>query len=520
MKKALKVNLSGQIFHIDDDAYEKLKIYLDTISSHFSNINESKEVLSDIESRIAELFRERMSDANQVITIREVDEVINIMGRPEEIIDEEEPAGKSRTREQKANRRLYRDPDNAVLGGVSAGLSAYFNLDLLLVRILFILLTLFGGGLPLLLYLILWIAVPKAVTAAEKLEMKGEKVNVSNLEKAVREEYEDVKENLKKARNSESFRSTENALTAFFRAIGTIIVVFFKIILGFIAFAFVIAGIGILFATFSFLFMGAHFLPFGPDGTIHHTFPELIQPFVNPDNASALVVAVMILVLIPVLAITYGLFKALFRFKAKDRVLGLGAFTLWFLALIAAFMLVYYEGRNYQDGEEITDTSILAPFTSDTLFISMDQEDISRLDQDKYFDIDNKWYFSEELDSFYGDIDITVRNSNDKDFKVRVEKSSRGRDNTAARELAQGIMYEFSQKGNILILNPFYAIEKDGPWRAQSVGVTVYIPEGKYINFGRDTEDYLGWVRNTEDFSDWELAGKTMIMTSEGLSLP
>jgi len=369
MKKALKINLSGQIFHIDEDAYEKLKVYLDTISSHFSNVSESKEILTDIEMRIAELFREKMSDENQVISAKEVDEVIDIMGRPEEIADDEDMSGAQKQREKRSQRRLYRDPDNAVFGGVSSGLSAYFNLDVLLIRILFFLLIFVSGGTVLLLYIILWIAVPRAETAAEKLEMRGEKVNVSNLEKAVKEEYEDVKENLKKARNSESFRRTEDAFTSILKTLGIIITVFFKIILGFVAFILIITGIAMLFGTVGFLFFGAHFIPFG--GDIQHTFPEMIQPFVNPENASIFILAVLLLILIPVLTLIYGMFKVLFRFKAKDRALGLGAITLWVLSLIAAILILFYEGKNFRDSDTVTDTKVLSVFNSDTLSLSI-----------------------------------------------------------------------------------------------------------------------------------------------------
>ena len=198
MKKALKINLSGQIFHIDEDAYEKLKIYLDRISSHFSNIEESKEIIADIENRIAEIFNERLKDDSQVITESDVEEVISIMGRPEDFAEEEGEQAKTGPSGSHHYRRLYRDPDNAVIGGVAAGLSAYFNVDPVVLRILFVVLILVGWGFPVIIYLVLWIAVPKAETAAQKLEMRGEKVNVSNLEKKIRGEYEDVKENLRK----------------------------------------------------------------------------------------------------------------------------------------------------------------------------------------------------------------------------------------------------------------------------------------------------------------------------------
>ena len=199
MKKAIKINLSGIIFHIDEDAYEKLKHYLDTISSYFSDKQESSEIIGDIEARIAELFQERVTQENQVIDLELVNEVINIMGNPEDIADssEENVGGSSSFHETyERSRRFYRDPENSVIGGVCGGLGAYFGIDPLIFRLLFVIFF-FAGGASILVYLILWIAIPKAETAAQKLQMHGERVNVSNIEKKVREEYDSVKDNVK-----------------------------------------------------------------------------------------------------------------------------------------------------------------------------------------------------------------------------------------------------------------------------------------------------------------------------------
>ena len=342
MKKALKINLSGLIFHIDEDAYEKLKIYLDRISSHFSNIEESKEIIADIESRISEIFREKLRDDSQVITVADVDEVINIMGRPEDIADEEGEQTNTGPSGSKHFRRLYRDPENAVIGGVAAGLSAYFNIDPVVLRILFVVLILVGWGFPVIIYLVLWIAVPKAETAAQKLEMRGEKVNVSNLEKKIREEYEDVKENINKARKSDAGRKAEDFFTRFFHIIGVIFVAFLKVIAILIAMVFVIAGISIILSALGFAFFGASLLPFGIFHSFNMEFNDLLLPFVNPVNAGLIAIAAVLVILIPVLAVIYGLFKALFRFKAKDRTLGASAFGLWILALITAITLSCY----------------------------------------------------------------------------------------------------------------------------------------------------------------------------------
>ena len=139
------------------------------------------------------------------------------MGDPEEIIDtgDETTSGSKSSQSagsyQNSSRRLYRDTESSVIGGVSSGMGAYFNIDPLIIRILFVVFF-FIGGASLLLYLILWIVLPKAETAAQKLEMRGEPVNVSNIEKKVKEEFEAAKENVKAAANSESVKKTKKAI--------------------------------------------------------------------------------------------------------------------------------------------------------------------------------------------------------------------------------------------------------------------------------------------------------------------
>ena len=200
MKTTIKINLSGQIFTLDEDAYQVLKDYLDSISKRFRDTEEGIEIIGDIESRIAELFQEKISEKKQVITIEDVRNIISIMGTPEDILDEDEAAEEEQSRRSangKKTRKLYRDPDNMAIGGVCSGLGAYFGIENWLMRLLWVILFFAtGGGLIFILYIVLWIAVPKAMTVAEKLEMRGEKVTVSNIEKTIKEEYETVKENV------------------------------------------------------------------------------------------------------------------------------------------------------------------------------------------------------------------------------------------------------------------------------------------------------------------------------------
>jgi phage shock protein PspC (stress-responsive transcriptional regulator) len=195
MKKTYSVNLGNRVYNIDDDAYLRLKDYLDRIESHFSDQKEREDIINDIEMRISELFNERLGSVRQVITLKDVEETIKIMGDPREISGDEEQASASRERSY-GPRRLYRDPDDRIVGGVCSGLGAYLGLDPVIVRILFILFLIFGIGF--LVYIILWIVVPEARTTAQKLEMRGDPVNVSNIGRFMSDEFESVKKSFRR----------------------------------------------------------------------------------------------------------------------------------------------------------------------------------------------------------------------------------------------------------------------------------------------------------------------------------
>jgi len=191
----MTINLGGMVYHIDDDAYDKLKIYLDKVKNELRSVDGGEEIYQDIEARIAELFSERLKNNRQVISLLEVEEVIGIMGNPEDI------SGKTTERDYKSKnhnyRRMYRDPDNRIIGGVCSGLAAYWRIDPTIVRLIFIILAIFGMA-GVLIYLILWIVLPEANTVAQKLEMRGEAVNLSNIGDFFRQEFENVKRSFQK----------------------------------------------------------------------------------------------------------------------------------------------------------------------------------------------------------------------------------------------------------------------------------------------------------------------------------
>jgi phage shock protein PspC (stress-responsive transcriptional regulator) len=194
MKKTYTINISGTVFHIEEDAYEKLNNYLTGLKQHFGNDEEGLEIVADIEARIAEIFISKRAAEKEVITTDWVDEIIKTMGIPEEFEEEGTPGSSNA---DKKKRRLYRDPDHKIIGGVCGGLAAYFNMDPVIMRLIFAFLFLLNG-LGLLIYIILWIAVPEAKTTAQRLEMRGEEVNIDNIEKWIKKEYQEIEKSVKK----------------------------------------------------------------------------------------------------------------------------------------------------------------------------------------------------------------------------------------------------------------------------------------------------------------------------------
>ncbi|MBN1598394.1 MAG: PspC domain-containing protein [Bacteroidales bacterium] len=196
MKKTMTVNLGGMVYHIDDDAFDVLKKYLESIKNELKNIDTNDEIYNDIESRISELLNERMGTTKQVVTVKDVEEIIVIMGQPGDISGNS-GADQEYTYRKKPGKRMYRDTDNRIIGGVCSGLAAYWRVDPTIVRIIFILLAIFGMA-GVLIYLILWIVMPEANTVAQKLEMRGEPVNLSSIRDFFVNEFENVKRSFSK----------------------------------------------------------------------------------------------------------------------------------------------------------------------------------------------------------------------------------------------------------------------------------------------------------------------------------
>ncbi|WP_455497726.1 PspC domain-containing protein [Coprobacter sp.] len=346
MKKTLTVNLNNTVYHIDEDAYIQLQDYLESLKDYFRNEEGAEEILSDIEARIAELFKERMRFGMQIITMHEVNEIITIMGHPEDFADDaldieaddatvagEEDSGKQNTEKlepeppyqevssAKNLRRLFRDRDDAFLGGVASGLGYYFGVSTALVRILFILFTFFTGY-AVLIYMIMWICIPEAKTAAQKLEMRGEPVTIDNIKRF-------VTETMTKEEQISEKRNFGDYILWGIKAILKFVFVIFGGCLGFILLTLLsvllVALLSVTGGTFSLVTQGIDPFFVNMLSSIHYPW--------------MLIIALLVVLGVPAYALLRLILGRVFNFAPQSRRVTIFLVMLWSIAFIACMVM-------------------------------------------------------------------------------------------------------------------------------------------------------------------------------------
>lgn len=338
MKRTYTVNLNNAVYQIDFDAYDVLHKYLSEVENRLSH-EERKEVMADIEARISELFTEKLQKDKNVINIEDVEEVIAILGKPNQINDDEEDAGSesSHTQTKRIKKRFYRDIDNALLGGVASGLAALLGWDILLVRIILIFLLIIGYGTVIPIYLIIWLITPAARTIAQKLEMQGEEATAER----IKQEFNNIKNYVE----SEKFK--DNATQAGSK-LGEVIRVIFKVLFG--VFGAIVGLIG-------FLLLGALFLTI----SVLLFEPASISGFL-PDITSfssgwgiAMIISIIFVAGIPIFGMLYFAARIISgRSHRKGHKLGWALGIVWLVSILVftalSFSTISRISRGYFDG--------------------------------------------------------------------------------------------------------------------------------------------------------------------------
>ncbi|NOY36118.1 MAG: PspC domain-containing protein [Chlorobi bacterium] len=515
MKKTIKISLQGSIFHVDEDAYMLLKQYLADISDYFRSREEGAEIIQDIETRIAEIFTERLDGAREVITLEDIDFMISQMGKPADIFGEEDDSGYIPPPYTYGRKRLYRDPENSVLGGVCGGLGAYFDIDPVWFRVFFVLLML-GYGVAVLIYILLWIILPEARTAAQRLEMRGEQVNVDNIGKTVNREFQKVRENLKNVSNSAAYHKTRNAFQEFFHVIGQILLMILKFVAIIIGISLIIAGVvtlvtltGMLFFRYSWFFPGEFLYP-------SFYLPDLLALITNPENVPYIIASLILTIGIPLLALVYGGIKIIFRIHTGNRAIGLTFFVLWLVSAISLSFFIMDIASNYSKRAMLNESVTVGTPETDTLFIAASTFPADNIDEIFSFDRAGL-YRNEETGVLLGRPEIDIVHSGGDAPELEIYRRARGKTREIAIRHAEKIQYQWNQKGKHLYIDPWF--RSGQRFYTQEIEFRLRIPEGTVICLGKDLKYLLHFIPNENGYPGYNMAGRCWVMTEEKLKL-
>lgn len=506
MNKTVNINLAGTFFHIDEDAYGKLTRYLNAIKRSFSDPQGRDEIIKDIEARIAELFSEKIDSKKQVITMKELDEVIAIMGQPEDYaIGDDDYTGASSDfqseSQSKGYKKLFRDPDNKYIGGVSSGLGHYIGLDAIWIRLIWILLTIFSSGTFILIYIIFWILVPEAVTTADKLTMRGEPVNISNIEKKFKETYDNVADKVKNADYDQYGKKIKTGTDNFFDSIGKVLMALFTVFVKFIGVIIIIVAAATLISLFIGLFITGIS---GFFGSWYTDFFHIINDTVIP--IWLLSVFVFFAIAIPFFFLfILGLKILIDNLKSIGKVAKLTLLGLWIisvLSLISVGIIQTVERSNEGSTVQVNELNIAK---GDTLFLQMQGNAHYEKDVIRSGGFNLKYNENDEQVIYSNNIRLIVRSTKDSLASLYVNKKARGREYLEAKNRAETISYNYVFDNNTLKLDGYFLTDVNDKYRDQQIEITLYLPVGSYLYAENNTYSFH---RNTSRYRDILLNGQ------------
>lgn len=529
MNKTISINISGFAFIIEDTAYQRLQKYLATIRSYFTSADGVDEIMTDIELRIAEIFRERLDGNREVVDNSDVEHVINVLGQPEAFIDEDaEPtANASESRERNRRRRIFRDPDHKSIGGVASGIAAYFGTDPVWIRLAFVILTLGGlAGIPI--YIILWIIMPEAKTAAEKLEMRGEPVTAENIARKVSESFDQVKKNVSgltdSERTAETGRRARNGIEDFFAFIGNLLLLFLKFLAKLIGIVFILTAV-ILLVAFTMALFGvndANLIVIGSERYPLAALEQIARLVMVPGGSWLwLIIALILVVLIPLIGLIYAGIRLLFGIRGNIKGIGVGLAVLWIIGVIGLVASATSTATDFSNQEEFAEVIPLDAVSSDTLFLKVAPDEhfskhLTPGDDDDIFlemikiDGETVWMGNPSVN--------VVVNPRDTIFEIAIFRTSRGATKKEAIERAEHINYSLQQDGDAIEFEPYFNFPKQDRFRDQRVFIEVRVPEGKSVHFSENLDRVIYDVKNTTNTYDGDMVGKTWTMLSDGLT--
>jgi phage shock protein PspC (stress-responsive transcriptional regulator) len=518
MNKTININLAGIIFHVDEDAYQQFNEYLNAVRNQFNNADEREEIIGDIESRIAELLQEKLSDSKQVINRTDIDEVISRMGSPEDYaVDDQDGAGTESTSSNESfqyagPKRLFRNPDDKILGGVSGGLAAYFGIDPIWIRLIWVALF-FGWGTGILIYIILWIVMPEAKTTTQKLQMRGKPINISNIERTVKEEMKDVKDRFNNYRESNGYKRTGNRIRNTLEEIITAILTVLRYILEFafklIGVLLMIAGVIILITLFSLL-VGGDFRLNGVliDWGNISGYLEALMP--SATQSTLLGVGVVLLALAPIIGLILLSVRILFNYRSQWRYTGGSLVVLSIVGTIFIFAALTRLGVDFKGDARYNQTIELGgEYENYALRVGQ------FIDDERPYELD--WTITDEA-QLINFVELDVRKTDNDAPYIELEMNSKGNSRLEARNRAKNYVYYTEQQDSIILLADYFSLPLDEKYRLQQLDVTLYLPVGYSVYLDESTIDIIHDIKNVTNTFDPDMVDHTWIMTQNGLA--
>lgn len=500
MNKTVNINLAGIFFHIDEDAYLKLQRYLDAIKRSFTDSQGRSEIIADIEARIAELFNEHLQNDKQVVSSKLIDQVITIMGQPEDyLVDEEIFEDEPQARQaQRPSKKLFRDTDNSYIGGVSSGLGHYLSIDAVWLRLFWILLALGSGGTFIFIYLLFWILVPEAKTTADKLIMKGEAVNISNIEKKIKTGFDNVAESVKNVDYEKYGNKVKSSSKTFFDSIGEILMFCLTLFAKFIGIILIIIGVTTLISLIIALFT------VGVTDIIN--IPGM--DFIKVANAASvpiwlISVLVFFLVAIPFFFLFYlGLKILINNLKSIGNIAKYSLLGIWMVSILGLVIIGVVQANEKAFDANTANTQTINVKSDDTLYLKMQGES-------RYSKVLNKISYGSGFKLVYDEKDqqqiyntnvrLIVKSTKDSLAYVTVTKNANGKSYQIAKDRAAAINYDFKLENNQLLLNGYLTTDSKNKYRDQKVEVELYLPEGTILYADENTYTYH---RNSSYYND------------------
>lgn len=494
MNKTIIININGIIFHIEEDAYDILKNYMTGIKKHFAGSDDSLEITTDIENRIAEMFSDLLKrEGKQVIVTPDVTAIILQMGTIEDFSTEATDASFTADfSDHSTERRLFRDPEDHLIGGVAAGIANYFDVEAVWVRLAFAL-ALFGAGSGFLIYIVLWMIVPRANTRAEKMAMKGEKIDLQGFKKSFDEELKNVRQSLSNAnREAKPFLYQIRdfvgefflLLKRFFNGSGKILLKFVAIII--IAICICIM-IGLLITLIVYI-------------ANKSVFTHGLSPFniVNYEFSNILYACGFLVCAIPLLALILFTIRVVFSRVIFGRGFGFILLIGWIAALST---VIFYASKVASDFKSN------ASFSQNmNIMQSQNQHYYLKLNDVKILTKDDSATLGIKKDDFANRIVLNTNDENDNDINpnnvsLSIEKSenefpdlvasysSKGSNYQEALLNARNTSYNFVQEDSIIKFDRKLLPVKKALWRDQKISLTLKLPVNSIItmeeNLGR-----------------------------------